>query len=246
MIELGGAVGWHDGRRVVLFDDQRATKRRRRQVCARQNHCRRRAVVRPKVGQAARMGRAVGALPGKRPRLGVVAVEPGHDPHVDQLHRLVTGAVAVGPLVIGAEPLGQRVQVGRAKRSVWHRDGERIRLPGVTEIGKPPHLDGVVGAGLCSADERCVRGCHKLIARLLERGEPQKYTIRMYPTSNVFRAGHRIRIDISSSNFPRFSRNLNTGENVATGTRVAVAHQTMLHNSEYPSHIVLPVIPEAV
>jgi putative CocE/NonD family hydrolase len=78
---------------------------------------------------------------------------------------------------------------------------------------------------------------------LLERGEPQKYTIGMYPTSNVFKRGHRIRVDISSSSFPRFSRNLNTGESVATGTRVAVAHQTVLHSSEYPSHVVLPVIP---
>jgi putative CocE/NonD family hydrolase len=78
---------------------------------------------------------------------------------------------------------------------------------------------------------------------LLERGEPQRYAIRMYPTSNVFKAGHRIRVDISSSSFPRFSRNLNTGENVATGTRLEVANQTILHASEYPSHIVLPVIP---
>jgi putative CocE/NonD family hydrolase len=78
---------------------------------------------------------------------------------------------------------------------------------------------------------------------LLERGEPQKYEIRMYPTSNVFEAGHRIRVDLSSSSFPRFSRNLNTGESVATGTRIEEAHQTILHASEYPSHIVLPVIP---
>ena len=54
---------------------------------------------------------------------------------------------------------------------------------------------------------------------------------------------HRFRVDISSSSFPRFSRNLNTGESVATGTRIEVAHQTILHASEYPSHIVLPVIP---
>jgi putative CocE/NonD family hydrolase len=78
---------------------------------------------------------------------------------------------------------------------------------------------------------------------LLERSEPQKYTIRMYPTGNVFKRDHRIRVDISSSSFPRFSRNLNTGESVATGTRIEVAHQTVLHSSEYPSHIVLPVIP---
>jgi predicted acyl esterase len=52
-------------------------------------------------------------------------------------------------------------------------------------------------------------------------------------------------VEISSSNFPRFNRNLNTGENVATGTRWQIAHQTILHSSEYPSHILLPVIPGA-
>jgi uncharacterized protein len=48
---------------------------------------------------------------------------------------------------------------------------------------------------------------------------------------------------VTSSSFPRFSRNLNTGEDVATGTRMAVAHQTVLHTSEHPSHVVLPVVP---
>jgi len=78
---------------------------------------------------------------------------------------------------------------------------------------------------------------------LLEPGKVEEYHIRLYPTSNVFRRGHRLRLDISSSNFPRFSRNLNTGEDVATGTRMDVAHQTVLHDWRYPSRVVLPVIP---
>lgn len=71
----------------------------------------------------------------------------------------------------------------------------------------------------------------------------EEYRISLYPTSNVFLQGHRIRLDISSSNFPRFSRNLNTGEDVATGTRWQTAQQTVHHDAQYPSHIVLPVIP---
>ena len=59
-----------------------------------------------------------------------------------------------------------------------------------------------------------------------------------------FLKGHRIRVDISSSNFPRFSRNLNTGEDVGTGTRLQIAHQTIFHDRDYPSHIILPLIPE--
>jgi uncharacterized protein len=77
----------------------------------------------------------------------------------------------------------------------------------------------------------------------LEPNEAAKFTIRLYPTSNVFKKGHRIRLDITSSNFPRFSRNLNTDEPVAMGTRVEIAQQTVLHSIEYPSHIVFPTIP---
>jgi hypothetical protein len=78
---------------------------------------------------------------------------------------------------------------------------------------------------------------------LLEPNEVAEYRIRCYPMANVFRAGHRLRLDVTSSSFPRFSRNLNTGEDVGTGTRIEVARQTVLHTSEYPSHVVLPVIP---
>jgi putative CocE/NonD family hydrolase len=78
---------------------------------------------------------------------------------------------------------------------------------------------------------------------LLEPGEVAEYRIRCYPLANVFERGHCIRLDVTSSSFPRFSRNLNTGEDVGTGTRMQVAHQTVLHTSAYPSRIVLPVIP---
>lgn len=78
---------------------------------------------------------------------------------------------------------------------------------------------------------------------LLAPDEVQEYRLQLYATSNLFRRGHRLRVDISSSNFPRFARNLNTGEDVATGTRMQVARQTVLHSSRYPSHILLPVIP---
>ena len=78
---------------------------------------------------------------------------------------------------------------------------------------------------------------------LLTPGQVEEYRIELAPTSNVFLKGHRIRVEISSSNFPRFDRNLNTGEDIFRGTRMEVAHQTVLHSTEYPSHIVLPVIP---
>ena len=77
---------------------------------------------------------------------------------------------------------------------------------------------------------------------LLEPGEVAEYRIRCYPMANRFKKGHRIRLDVTSSSFPRFSRNLNTGEDVGTGTRMEVAHQTVLHTAAYPSHVVLPVV----
>ncbi len=64
-------------------------------------------------------------------------------------------------------------------------------------------------------------------------------------TSNVFRRGHRRRVEISSSNFPRFDRNLNTGGPIGQEREVRVARQTVLHSATYPSHILLPVIPTA-
>ncbi len=67
--------------------------------------------------------------------------------------------------------------------------------------------------------------------------------IELWPTSNLFKVGHRIRLEISSSNFPRYDRNLNTGETPATATRSVIASQRIFHSSEYPSRIVLPIIP---
>jgi putative CocE/NonD family hydrolase len=78
----------------------------------------------------------------------------------------------------------------------------------------------------------------------IEAGKIYKYTIDLWATSNVFKAGHRIRVYISSSNFPRFNRNLNTGEKTAGATRMQRARQTIYHDAERPSAIILPVIPK--
>jgi putative CocE/NonD family hydrolase len=61
-------------------------------------------------------------------------------------------------------------------------------------------------------------------------------------TSNLFRRGHRIRVEVSSSNFPRFDRNLNTGRAAAGDREVRRAHQIVWHDAERPSHVLLPVV----
>jgi uncharacterized protein len=65
----------------------------------------------------------------------------------------------------------------------------------------------------------------------------------MYPTSLVFRRGHRIRLDISSSNFPRFDINPNTGELLNQNRRWRIADNSVYHDAQHPSRIILPIIP---
>jgi putative CocE/NonD family hydrolase len=78
---------------------------------------------------------------------------------------------------------------------------------------------------------------------LLNPGEPTEITIDVGATSNLFRAGHRIRLDISSSNFPRFDRNPNTGGTFGEDAELRRAEQTVFHDGRRPSRLMLPVIP---
>lgn len=75
-------------------------------------------------------------------------------------------------------------------------------------------------------------------------GKVYEYKIDVWSTSNVFLKGHRIRLEVSSSNFPRFDRNLNTGKSAAESADMVKATQTILHDAEHPSALVLPVVPE--
>jgi putative CocE/NonD family hydrolase len=77
---------------------------------------------------------------------------------------------------------------------------------------------------------------------LLRPGEVYEYTIDLWATSNVFKAGHRIRLEIASSNFPRFDRNPQTGERSHEATRLESALQHIFHDDLRPSHVVLPII----
>jgi len=80
--------------------------------------------------------------------------------------------------------------------------------------------------------------------KLLEPHHVYAYTIDLQVTSVLFLAGHRIRVDITSSSFPLWDRNLNTGNDPATDMTLAVAEQTIHHSRAYPSHILLPVVSE--
>lgn len=78
--------------------------------------------------------------------------------------------------------------------------------------------------------------------KLMTPGQVYPITIRLYPSSNVFKKGHRIRLDVSSSNFPRFDLNPNTGEPLNDHRRSSSAVNTVHHDAERPSHILLPIV----
>jgi uncharacterized protein len=82
--------------------------------------------------------------------------------------------------------------------------------------------------------------------KLLSSNQPVKVTINLGPTSNLFRKGHRIRLEVSSSNFPRFDRNLNTGRPMADEVQLAKASQTIFHDRTHASYLELPIIPPKV
>jgi putative CocE/NonD family hydrolase len=108
----------------------------------------------------------------------------------------------------------------------------------------PPNHDFPGGVDLNIADSivraRYRRGPGK--QELLTPGQAQEFTIEMYPTSLVFQRGHRIRLDVSSSNFPRFDINPNTGEPLNGNRRWQIAENTVYMDARHPSQIVLPVV----
>jgi len=78
---------------------------------------------------------------------------------------------------------------------------------------------------------------------LIEPGKIYPLSISLWETSMVFKAGHRIRLEVSSSNFPRYVRNQNTGLPLGSSAEMRKAQQTVYHDAEHPSRLILPVIP---
>lgn len=78
----------------------------------------------------------------------------------------------------------------------------------------------------------------------IEPGRPYEYNVKLNPAGVLFRRGHRIRLDVASSDFPNFDRNHNTGKDFWSDTELRVAHQTVFHDREHPSRLTLPLIPE--
>jgi putative CocE/NonD family hydrolase len=144
-------------------------------------------------------------------------------------------------LVYSTGPLAQDLEVtGFITAEVWAASSAvdtdfTAMLVDVDPSGYARYLaDGILRGRYRDSRER---------AQPLEPGRAYKYEIDLGATANVFKAGHQLRLYVSSSNFPRFARNLNTGEPLATGSRMVKAQQSVYHDSAHPSALVLPVIP---
>ncbi len=85
--------------------------------------------------------------------------------------------------------------------------------------------------------------CDGILRAKYTPGQETEITIDLWPTSSVFLPGHRIRLEVSSSNYPRYDRNPNTGGDIPTATHSQAASQTVAHSAKSPSRLILPVIP---
>lgn len=81
---------------------------------------------------------------------------------------------------------------------------------------------------------------------LISPGTVYEYTIDLWSVSHVFKQGHKIQVEISSSNFPKYDSNPNTGHRFGEDAEMQKATQTIFHESRYPSHVILPVVPSSV
>jgi putative CocE/NonD family hydrolase len=153
-------------------------------------------------------------------------------------------------LVFQTPPLTGDIEVtGRLIVKLWAAsDGPDTDFTAKLIDVYPPNAGFPAGVDLNIADSIVRARYHNGLgkAELLQPGQPYEFTIEMYPTSLVFKRGHRIRLDISSSNFPRFDVNPNTGEPLNNNRRWRVAENTVYMDAKHPSQIVLPVIPMQV
>lgn len=109
------------------------------------------------------------------------------------------------------------------------------KLIDVSANGQAENLtDGILRARYRDSEEK---------PELMNPGQVYKLTIDLWSTSNVFLAGHKLRLEIESSNFPRFDRNLNNGLSPETSTMPVTATNTIYHDKAHPSVLILPVIP---
>jgi hypothetical protein len=146
-------------------------------------------------------------------------------------------------LVYQTDPLAERVEVTGLPEVELYAASSAPDTDWVARLidVAPDGLARDVCMGLVRA--RCRNGVAK--PKLIQPGEVVKYTIRLGPSSNAFLPGHRIRLDVTSSDFPNYDRNHNTAADQNADAELVVARQTIRHGKAYPSKLILPRVPNA-
>jgi putative CocE/NonD family hydrolase len=144
-------------------------------------------------------------------------------------------------LVYSTKPLGEDMEVtGPVTLELWARSSAvdtdfTAKLVDVSPVGFAMNLtDGILRMRYRDSQEK---------PGLMNPDQVYKISVDLWATSNVFKKGHIIRLEVSSSNFPRFDSNLNTGADQATSREFVSATNTILHDAEHPSALLVPVIP---
>ncbi len=144
-------------------------------------------------------------------------------------------------LVYSTKPFAEDMEVtGPVTLELWAKSSAvdtdfTAKLVDVSPTGFATNLtDGILRMRYRDSQEK---------AELMNPDQVYKISVDLWATGNVFKKGHILRLEVSSSNFPRFDRNLNTGEDQATSREFVSATNTILHDAEHPSAILIPVIP---
>ena len=172
----------------------------------------------------------------------------------------IGGPLCCGPLPTGIGPQDQRPAEARSDVLVYSTPA----FAKDTEVTGPVSLDLYVNSSAVDTDftgmlvdvwpNGFAQSLTSGILRLRYRNSQEKaelanpaeiyhVTVDLWATSNVFLAGHELRLEVSSSNFPRFDRNLNTGEEQARAARMVKASNAIYHDKTHPSAVILPVVP---
>jgi len=159
----------------------------------------------------------------------------------DAFHEGVTQA-REDILVYATEPLTEPLTIAGPVSAVLYASSSArdtdwfVRLMEVDEDGRIfPLVEGKIRARYRVSTREPV---------FLEAGRVYEYTIDLWQTGITIPAGRRLRVEVASASFPMFSRNLNTGGHNEMDTEYVSAEQVILHDERYPSHVLLPVIPD--
>jgi len=206
---------------------------------------------------------AANGLSGNGPLSALAPTEEKPDQYVydpSEAVPTIGGPLCCSALPAGIGPQDQRAAEGRNDVLVYTTPA----FAKDTEVTGPISLDLYVSSSAVDTDftgklvdvwpdgfaQNLTEGILRLRYRnsqekpeLANPGETYHITVDLWATSNVFLAGHKLRLEISSSNFPRFDRNLNTGEEQARASRMIKATNMIYHDKAHPSALILPIVP---